>query len=64
MDDFPRRCKVDEMTPAELAIREAVLKVEALGAHPLLTKAVILLGEAREAVADFVDGESDEDEPA
>jgi hypothetical protein len=61
VEGFPRRCKVDEMIPAELAIREATLAVEALGAHPLLTKAVILLGEAREAVADFVDGESDDE---
>jgi hypothetical protein len=54
---IPRRIRVDLMTPAELAIREAVIAVEAAGCHPRLTDAVILLGQARDAVADFVDSE-------
>jgi hypothetical protein len=41
------------MIPAELAITEAVDKVERLGAHTLLTDAVILLGQARDKVADW-----------
>jgi hypothetical protein len=45
------------MTPAELAIHHAVQAVEAAGADPLLTEAVILLGQAREKVADYVDRE-------
>lgn len=60
LDDYgkpiPRRCFVDRMTPAELAIREAMRIVEEMGADVRLTRAVILLGKAQDAVADFVDG--------
>lgn len=55
IDGFPRRNRLDLCTPAELAIRAAVEAVEAAGAHPLLTDAVILLQQAREKVADFVE---------
>ena len=55
-EDFPRRICVDRMTPAELAIMAAVQAVEALPADTRLTDAVILLGQARDRVADFVDG--------
>jgi hypothetical protein len=34
-----------------------MLAVEIVGAHPLLTDAVVLLGQAREKVADYVDCE-------
>ena len=44
------------MVPAELAIRAALLAVEDAGCDVLLTEAVILLGEAQDKVADFVDG--------
>lgn len=53
--DIPRRNRIDLMTPAELAIREAMLKVEEAGCDVLLTDAVNLLHEAQERVADFVD---------
>lgn len=52
---WPRRNKMYEWTPAEKAIHEAVEVVEAAGAHPLLTEAVLLLQQAREKVADFVE---------
>jgi len=55
-NEIPRRIRIDLFTPAELAIYDAVQEVEKAGAHPHLTKAVILLQEAREAVADYVDG--------
>ena len=55
IDGFPRRNRVDHWTPAEKAIQDAVDAVEAAGAHPLLTDAVILLGNARAKVADFVE---------
>lgn len=51
----PRRNRLELMTPAELAIREAVLKVEELGCDTRLTDAVMLLGEAQEKVADYID---------
>ena len=52
----PRRCRIDLFTPAEKAIYEAVQAVEALPPDERLTNAVILLGRARDLVADFVDG--------
>ena len=54
--DQSRRHYIDLYTPAESAIRAAMDAVEVAGAHPHLTRAVILLGEAKDAVADFVDG--------
>lgn len=51
-----RRSDLLRNTPAELAIREALIAVEAVGADVRLTDAVILLGEARERLADYIDG--------
>jgi methionine synthase I (cobalamin-dependent) len=56
VNEIPRRMRVDMYTPAELAIREAILAVETAGADPLLTDAVVLLDQAKAKVADFVDG--------
>jgi hypothetical protein len=55
-ENIPRRCRIDQMTPAEKAILDAAMEVEKAGAHPMLTKAVELLAKAQTAVADFVDG--------
>lgn len=52
----PRRIRIDLFTPAEKAIWDAVQAVEAAGCDVRLTNAVILLGKARDLVADFVDG--------
>jgi hypothetical protein len=52
---IPRRNQINLYTPAETAIREAMLYVEAMPAHPLLTDAVTLLGQAKDKVADFVE---------
>lgn len=54
-DGIPRRNCIYLMTPAELAIRNAVDVVEEAGADPLLTEAVILLHQARDKVADYVE---------
>ena len=54
---FSRRNRIDLYTPAERAIYDAMGVVEQAGAHPLLTEAVILLGQAKDKVADFVDGQ-------
>ena len=54
--DIPRRCKLGCLTPAELAIREAIIAVEELPADVRLTNAVVLLQKAFTAVADYVDG--------
>ena len=56
MNDIPRRICLDKLTPAETAIVAAVDAVEAMGADERLTHAVIKLGQARDHVADFVDG--------
>lgn len=55
-DEIPRRIRMDKWTPAEKAIDDAVRAVEAMPADERLTNAVVLLGEARAWVADFVDG--------
>lgn len=54
--EIPRRRQKDLMHPAELAILESAEKIESLGASERLTKAVTLLAEAFELVADEVDG--------
>lgn len=53
---IPRRNRMDQWTPAEHAIDAAVQAVEAMPADVRLTDAVTLLYEARQAVADYVDG--------
>ncbi len=55
IDGFPRRNRMDHLTPAETAIRAAMAAVEEAGAHVLLTDAVVLLGQAADKVADFVE---------
>jgi hypothetical protein len=56
MSEIRRRSRLDLNEPAELAIREAILKVEKMPADVRLTYAVIKLSEAKELVADFIDG--------
>lgn len=51
----PRRNRIDLATPPEKAIRLAMGVVEAGGAHPLMTEAVVLLDKALNKVADFVE---------
>jgi hypothetical protein len=55
INDIPRRNRLDLCTPAEIAIFQAMQEVEKIGADVKLTKAVTLLAEAKECVADFVD---------
>ena len=55
---IPRRQHLDRMTPAERSIYNATQAVEALPADERLTRAVVLLDEARGLVGDFVDGVS------
>lgn len=56
LDNIPRRHKLWLMTPEELAIFNLIGEVEKLGAHPLLTDTVVKLQEAREKLADWIDG--------
>lgn len=57
----PRRAMLAQMIPTERAIRDCVTRVEALGAHPLLTDAVVKLAEAQRCVADWYDDHADAD---
>lgn len=54
--DSARRHDLTRWTPAERAINDAVQEVEKAGADARLTDAVTLLQQARQKVADFVDG--------
>jgi hypothetical protein len=58
-DGWPTRADLQLMSPAEEAIYHASQVLELAGAHPLLTRATILLGEARSLVADFIEGETE-----
>lgn len=51
-----RRRDILRMTPAEIAIRNAVIEVEKVGADPALTDAVSALTEAASALGDYIDG--------
>lgn len=55
--DIPRRNRIDQNSVAELAVRDVIQKVEAFGCDPLLTDAVVLLDQAREKIADYVDAQ-------
>ena len=55
MENLPRRNQLDLLTPAELAIFEAMQAVEKIGADEKLTEAVIILQKARDLVADFIE---------
>lgn len=54
-NEFPRRNRLDLNTPAELAIYNALQEVEKVGADERLTESVILLGEAKDQLSDFID---------
>jgi hypothetical protein len=53
--DIPRRCRLDLATPVEQAIRDARQRVEAMPADVRLTDATVLLGQALERVADYLE---------
>jgi len=55
---IPRRARLDLNTPAEKAIYDAMQEVEKMPADEKLTEAVILLGKARDLIADFIDAQS------
>lgn len=57
VNDPWRRVNLNRMEPSELAIRNAITAVEELGADERLSQAVVLLGEAKELVGDYIDGE-------
>lgn len=54
-NQIPRRIQIQRMHPAELAIREAMLKVENLGGSTRLTDVINLLQAAKDKVADHIE---------
>lgn len=54
-DYLPRRSNMLTMSKAELAILAAIGEIELIGADTRLTKAQMLLQEARDLVADYID---------
>lgn len=54
--EIPRRNRIDKFVTAEKKIFDAIQSVEDMGADIRLTDAVILLSQAQNKVADFVDG--------
>ena len=57
MSDFPRRNRIDLLTPEELAIYNLIQEIEKLGADVRLTNTINHLSNAKNSLADFVDGE-------
>jgi hypothetical protein len=53
VDGIPRRSKMECWTPAERATYDLTQQIEALGCHPLLTDAVVLLSQVRDKIADW-----------
>jgi len=53
---FPRRSQLENMSPGERAIREAIIAVEGEGAHTELTAVQIELQAARDRLGDYIDG--------
>lgn len=60
--DFPRRGIQEKLWPAEIMIDECIDQVETMGADVNLTDAVVLLGQARDKVSDYIDGRRTERE--
>lgn len=57
-NSIPRRINLDLNTQAELSILNAIQEVEKVGADIRLTEIVVMLGKARELLADYVDSQS------
>lgn len=53
--NFPRRGQMNAWVDAERAIYEAKQCIETMPADPLLTEATLLLSQAQDKVADYVD---------
>ena len=61
-DQKLRRFNTDLNKPSELAIREAIKKVEELGAKEKLTEVVVMLNNAFDKLADYFDSAVTEEE--
>jgi hypothetical protein len=52
---YPATTQIELMEPAELAIRAAMLAVDRMPAHSLLTEAIMDLERARQKIAEWRD---------
>ena len=59
-NEIPRRVRMEQWCPAEKVIYNASLEVEAMPADERLTQAVVLLGQAKDLVADYVDAQAND----
>lgn len=55
VNNFPRRHSLYRMTKEEIAIFNLIQEIEAMGCHAILTDVVVLLGQAKDRLSDFVD---------
>lgn len=55
IERIPRRICIDLLTPPEVTLYKALQAIEEAGADPLLTDAVVLIQQAREKVAEYID---------
>lgn len=55
VDGLPRRQRIDLLEPVEHDLWAVTQRIEELGADTRLTNAVILLSEARNLVADYIE---------
>lgn len=58
IDDIPRRNKLYLNTDAEKSIHSAIQEVKKVGADPVLTDIVVLLGKAKDMLSDYVDNQN------
>jgi hypothetical protein len=58
-DGPPRRCRLDLLTPLEVAAFELMRAAECAGGHPLLSEIGMIALEAKRKAADWIDGGAD-----
>lgn len=54
-NNFPRRISLERMTPVERAIQDVKWEIEKMPGDIRLTEAQVLLSQAQDKVADYVD---------
>lgn len=54
-DGIPTRCDINLQSAVEIRLGEMIRVIEAVGAHPLLTDASLLVQQAKGKIADYVE---------
>lgn len=55
INGLPRRIQIDQHSSIEMLIYTAMFFVEDAGCNPLLTDAAVLLAQAKEKIADYLE---------